>query len=155
MPFTFFSKNRALYALFLLTVVENILLVDLMKRNNKSYLFYFFPFENDANFSALLLMKNNIKVHKVPGPNSLFHNHNISSEYLKVSPKFRFRRSPQHTSAFRTMPYTLSVYGSASATPIILLVGSVCLWRSTLPYTIFNTLLIIYNVIIVDRNSPY
>ena len=59
------------------TVVENILLVDLMKRNNKSYLFYFFPFENDANFSALLLMKNNIKVHKVPGPNSLFHNHKM------------------------------------------------------------------------------
>ena len=93
MPFTFFSKNRALYALFLLTVVENILLVDLMKRNNKSYLFYFFPFENDANFSALLLMKNNIKVHKVPGPNSLFHNHKMFiSDTVSFCSKFQLNQ---------------------------------------------------------------
>lgn len=92
-PFTVFSKNRALYALFLLSIIENILFLDLLLESGLNYVYYFFPFENDANFSALLLNQNNIEVHKVPGPNSLYHNHKyLLADKISFCSEFQFEQ---------------------------------------------------------------
>ena len=91
--FTVFSKNRSLYALFLLSIIENVILLDLLLNCDIKYVYYFFPFENDANFSVLLLNKYNITVHKVPGPNSLYHNHKyFIADRVSFCSEFQFEQ---------------------------------------------------------------
>lgn len=77
-----FSRNRRSIALVILTITQNYLLLHALKKSNVKEVYYFFPFENDANFNGLVIMKSGLKVIKVPGPNSLnrFHQFMIADK---------------------------------------------------------------------------
>ena len=79
-----FSKKRGVIALSIQTLTQNFILIDLLLKNNYQEVFYFYPFENDANINALYIMEHNIKVIKVPGPNPLhrFHSKMVSNEVV-------------------------------------------------------------------------
>lgn len=81
---SFFHPYRHILALYILSSSQAYILLNLLIKNEIKKVYYFFPFENDANFNALILMAFNIKVVKMPGPNSLFrfHKYMLSDEVI-------------------------------------------------------------------------
>jgi hypothetical protein len=89
-----FSGNRASIALSILSITQNFLLLRLTKRNNVKKIYYFFSYENDANFNSLILINNNIEVINIPGPNPLqrFHTHTVASK-IALCAGFQFEQA--------------------------------------------------------------
>ncbi|MCB9188175.1 MAG: hypothetical protein H6599_02725 [Flavobacteriales bacterium] len=87
------SKNRASYSLSILSITQNYLLLNAVRKHNIRKIYYFFPYENDANFNALILMDNGVEVIKVPGPNTLHRFHQfVVSNKLALCTGFQFEQ---------------------------------------------------------------
>jgi hypothetical protein len=91
---SFFSKNRASIALSILSIAQNFLLLKFISHNNIKKIYYFFSYENDANFNSLLLMNNKIEVINVPGPNPLqrFHTQTVATK-IALCAGFQFEQA--------------------------------------------------------------
>lgn len=66
-----FLKKRTNVALNILELVEISILLVSLKKDKISYLFYTSAYEKDANFCAHTLMRNGIKIHKIPSANPI------------------------------------------------------------------------------------
>lgn len=91
---SFFSKNRASIALSMLSITQNFLLLRYILKHKIKKVYYFFSFENDANFNALVLMHKGVEVINVPGPNPLhrFHTHTVATK-IALCTGFQFEQA--------------------------------------------------------------
>ena len=87
---TIFFKQRANIALLLLECVENSNLLMLCAKYGVKRLYFFSPFEKDANASAMLLMRQGVYVSKHPSPGPLVtHNSAIIANELVLSSQYQ------------------------------------------------------------------
>jgi hypothetical protein len=84
----FFSPRRVNIALLFNELVEAAQLRRFVLREKITTLYFFSPFEKDANALHLLLKKNGITVSKIPSPNllSIHHRHLLSDTLVLSSP---------------------------------------------------------------------
>lgn len=67
--FSFFYKNSRNFSILGLELTESVILLKTLQRYKTNYLYYFSPYEKDANWIALLLKHNSIFCHKIPSSN--------------------------------------------------------------------------------------
>lgn len=90
-PFTLLLSNRGSLALNLLEVLECARLIQHLEKQDITYLFYFCPFNKDANYAALRLQEKGIYCHKISSSNPL------GNFYQRViADKFAFSAPFQH-----------------------------------------------------------
>lgn len=81
---TFFLPRRVNTSLMLFEWVENSNLAGLCRSNDVKRLFFFSPYEKDANLAAVLLMRQGVYVSKHPSPGPLMTHHSgiIANELM-------------------------------------------------------------------------
>jgi hypothetical protein len=84
----FFSSRRVNIALLFDELAEAAQLQRFVRKEKITTLYFFSPFEKDANALYLLLKKNGIAVSKIPSPNllSIHHRHLLSDVLILSSP---------------------------------------------------------------------
>ncbi len=87
---TLFLPSRAKIALLLTEYVELINLSMLLKQGGVKRLFFFSPYEKDANLMALYLMQKGVLVSKHPSPGPLMtHNSIVIADILALSSEYQ------------------------------------------------------------------
>lgn len=81
-----FSKHSANIALLYDEWTEAIALMQVVKHNKISYIYFYCPYEADANALYLLLHREGVTVNKIPSPNLLAaHNQEVLSDSITLS----------------------------------------------------------------------
>ncbi len=98
-----FSSNAKNIALLYDEWTEAIALVRLVRKHKIKYVYFYCPYEADANALYLLLKKENVTVNKIPSPNLLAaHNQELLSDVVTLT-------SPCQLDELTTYKATISV----------------------------------------------
>lgn len=86
-----FAKKKSNLALLIKEFPETVNLLYLLKKLNLDEVYFYCPYEVDANLITLILMKNKIKVIKIPSHGPLkTHNSILFSDELVLSSQYQF-----------------------------------------------------------------
>lgn len=87
-PFIIFSRNSRSLSLHLLELAEISALLIQLQKERINYLYYVRAYEKDANFTAWMLQRKNIYVHKIPSSNPIanFYGHTIADAFSFTAP---------------------------------------------------------------------
>lgn len=86
-----FSKRKGNVALIQTEFIELSYLSSMLINENLSKLFFFCPYEKDANLAYLMVKSKNLEIIKIPSPGPLSgHNKSLLSDKLVVSNPYQF-----------------------------------------------------------------
>lgn len=94
-PLTFFSSTKSNLALCIAEIIETTKLLHILKKFSIKEIYDFLPYEKDSNINAYILMREKIKVHKLPSPGPLFtHNRILIADVLITSSQYHMEEIP-------------------------------------------------------------